>query len=96
MLSSISWHQNLTTISGICVIYYFSILLWFYKSRLLQFVGLSQKSNLDDSDISDHEKFILGKAKTDEMIESVSAEELEFSETNQENENPLNPISDED
>jgi hypothetical protein len=96
MFSTISWHEYLIVISGICFIYYLSILLWIYKKDFLNFLGIRKyQDEALVSDIDSHHS-VLGQAKLFSTT-SVSSEELQFVNEESQSINHLsNPAAHED
>lgn len=91
MFSSISWQTYLVTLSGLCFIYYLSILLWFYRKELWQFLSNNPQSEFQEELAEAHS--VIGQAKS--TSHPMSSEELHFDEPRSIS-NKQNPTNDED
>lgn len=76
MFSSISWQTYLISLSGLCFIYYLSILLWFYRKELWPFLSNNPQSEIQDEFTG--KDSIIGQAKPSSR--SISSKELHFDE----------------
>ena len=97
MFTSISWQTYLIVLLGITSIYYLSILLWFYGKDLFAFINGKQITSTEYSENHSSDS-VMGAAKEDESFSAVNADELQFSENeeNSESTHPLIQVRDED
>lgn len=97
MFTSISWQAYLIALLGITTIYYLSVLLWLYGKDLFAFINGKQISSREDSENHSSDS-IMGAVQEDQSFSSVDADELQFSEhdENSESVHPLTHTTDED
>jgi len=97
MFTSISWQAYLIALLGITAIYYLSVLLWFYGKDLFAYINGKQTSSTDDSENHSSDS-IMGAVKEEDSFSAVNADELQFSENDENSESihPLTNTTDED